>query len=115
MTQKSKTCSGKVSNLFFPHENLLSHDKGKEMGRGEESWEKWGKKGKKEEKKKEEKKRGKGNSTLGEEQENIRILKTPCVARISVKSSPLRTEALYLPEIMVKLKYLLDTKHIWFY
>lgn len=35
MTQNSKTCSGKVSNLFFPHENLLSYDKGKEMGRGE--------------------------------------------------------------------------------
>ena len=50
VTQMSKSCWGKVSNLFFPSENLLSYDKGKEVGRGEkESWEKWGKKGKKKE------------------------------------------------------------------
>ena len=50
VTQTSKSCWGKVSNLFFPSENLLSYDKGKEVGRGEkESWEKWGKKGKKKE------------------------------------------------------------------
>lgn len=70
--------------------------------------------GRRERRKKEEKKRRTGNSTLGEEQENIQIL-TPHVARTSVKSSPLRTEALYLPEIVVELKYLLDTKYICFH
>ena len=76
VTQMSKSCCGKVSNVFFPSENLLSYDKGKEVGRGEkESWEN---EGRRERRKKEEKKRGKGNSILGEEQENIQILSTPC-------------------------------------